>query len=121
MFSRKRTSNEWIEDSHFGQGDIQGPAHVTPCDIGALFRTLQQDPSRRVHLGKASVGFYETYCDALGRKGFFFNVVGFLESFLNLPEDKVRRIGNVALLNSFTRGASGLSASAAVRTTGNSS
>ena len=61
----KPPPDEGIDDPHLRHGDVEGPAHVAPRDIGALFGALQQDPARRIDLGKTGVGLDEPDGDAL--------------------------------------------------------
>jgi hypothetical protein len=89
MLSRKRTPHERVDDSHSGQGNVKGPAHVSPGDVGTLLRALEKNSPGRVHLCQASMRFDKAHGHALGGEGFLPDVIRLFKPFFNIPEVEI--------------------------------
>src|SRR5208337_2524645 len=100
-------THKGVDDPHLGEGDVEGPAHVAPRNIGALLGALEEDPAGGIDLGEAGVGFYEADGGALGGEALFFYVVGLLKTLLHVAEEEIGEIGDVAPLELIDEGCAG--------------
>ena len=58
-------ADKGIDNAHLGQGNSKGPAHVAPCDVWALFRSLKKNSTGRIYFSQTGMWLDKTDCHPL--------------------------------------------------------